>query len=60
MRVPLTFVLVIVALAITGSVSARLGGAKRGRAVARLVIGGALAMVVTYAVGALIGTSVTL
>jgi VIT1/CCC1 family predicted Fe2+/Mn2+ transporter len=60
MRVPLTFVLVIVALAITGSVSARLGGAKRGRAVARLVIGGALAMVVTYAVGALIGTSVSI
>jgi vacuolar iron transporter family protein len=59
MRVPLTFVLVIVALAITGSVSARLGGAKRGRAVARLVIGGALAMGVTYAVGALIGTSVS-
>lgn len=60
MRVPLTFALVIVALAITGSISARLGGAARGRAVARLVIGGALAMAVTYAIGALLGSAVTL
>ena len=60
MRVPLTFALVIVALAITGSISARLGGAARGRAVARLVIGGALAMAVTYAIGALLGNSVSL
>jgi VIT1/CCC1 family predicted Fe2+/Mn2+ transporter len=60
MRVPLTFALVIVALAITGSISARLGGAARGRAVARLVIGGALAMAVTYAIGSLLGSSVSL
>jgi VIT1/CCC1 family predicted Fe2+/Mn2+ transporter len=60
MRVPLTFALVIVALAITGSISARLGGAARGRAVARLVIGGALAMAVTYAIGAVLGTTVSI
>ncbi len=60
MRVPLTFALVIVALAITGSISARLGGAPRGRAVARLVIGGALAMAVTYAIGAALGTAVSI
>lgn len=60
MRVPLTFALVLVALAITGSISARLGGAARGRAVARLVIGGALAMGVTYAIGALLGSSVSI
>jgi VIT1/CCC1 family predicted Fe2+/Mn2+ transporter len=60
LRVPLTFALVLVALAITGSISARLGGAARGRAVARLVIGGALAMAVTYAIGALLGTSVSI
>ena len=34
-RVPATFVIVIVALAITGSVSAYLGGASRGRATVR-------------------------
>lgn len=60
MRVPLTFALVIVALAITGSISARLGGAARGRAVARLVVGGAVAMAVTYAIGKLLGGSVGL
>jgi vacuolar iron transporter family protein len=58
-RVPLTFALVVLALAITGSISARLGGAPRGPAVARLVIGGALAMAVTYAIGQLLGSSVT-
>ena len=57
-RVPATFALVILARAIPGSVSARLGGARSGRAVARLVIGGALAMGVTYAVGTALGTAV--
>lgn len=57
-RIPATFALVILALAMTGSVSARLGGARSGRAVARLVIGGALAMAVTYAVGTALGTTV--
>lgn len=54
-RVPLTFAVVVIALAITGSVSAYLGGAARWRATLRLVLGGALAMAVTYAVGQLIG-----
>jgi vacuolar iron transporter family protein len=56
-RIPVTFVSVLVALAATGSISARLGGSPRGRAVLRVVGGGALAMIVTYAVGALIGTA---
>ncbi len=58
MRVPLTFAVVIIALAITGSVSAHLGGAGRRRATIRLVLGGALAMTVTYAVGQLLGAAV--
>ncbi len=58
MRVPLTFAVVIIALAITGSVSAHLGGAGRRRATIRLVLGGALAMAVTYAVGQLLGAAV--
>ncbi|KRB37011.1 VIT family protein [Microbacterium sp. Root180] len=56
-RVPVTFAAVLVALAITGSISARLGGAKRGRAIARLVIGGALALGVTWLIGTLLGTT---
>ncbi|MFF2088366.1 VIT family protein [Nocardia sp. NPDC058176] len=55
-RVPVTVVAVLVALAITGSVSARLGGGKRGRAVLRVVVGGALAMAITYAIGSLADT----
>jgi len=46
------------ALAITGSVSAHLGGAGRRRATIRLVLGSALAMAVTYAVGQLLGAAV--
>ncbi|MFF7682183.1 VIT family protein [Microbacterium sp. NPDC007973] len=56
-RVPLTFVAVLIALAITGYVAAYIGGARRGRAVLRTVIGGALALAATYAVGALFGVS---
>ncbi|TDN91040.1 VIT family protein [Microbacterium sp. BK668] len=57
-RVPVTFAAVLVALAITGTVSARLGGAPRGRAVVRLVVGGALALAVTWLIGTLLGTTV--
>ncbi|MFF3227974.1 VIT family protein [Nocardia suismassiliense] len=53
LRIPITFAAVLIALAITGSVSARLGGGDRGRAVLRVVIGGALAMAVTYGIGQL-------
>jgi len=56
-RIPVTFVAVLVALAVTGSVSARIGGAGRQRATLRLVIGGALAMAVTFGIGALLGSS---
>jgi VIT1/CCC1 family predicted Fe2+/Mn2+ transporter len=54
-RVPVTFVAVIVALAATGSLSARIGGGSTRRAVGRLVAGGALAMLVTYGIGQLVG-----
>ncbi|MEU0870923.1 VIT1/CCC1 transporter family protein [Nocardia brasiliensis] len=52
-RIPVTFAAVIVALALTGSISARLGGSAPGRAVLRVVLGGALAMAVTYGIGQL-------
>src|SRR6187402_3671914 len=57
-RVPVTFAAVLVALAITGSVSARLGGSRPGRAIVRLVVGGALALAVTWIIGSLLGTAV--
>ena len=56
-RIPLTFVAVVIALAITGSVSAHIGGSSKRKATLRLVIGGALAMAFTYGVGLLLGTT---
>ena len=56
-RVPLTFVVVVLALILTGSISATVGGSGRRRAVRRIVLGGALAMIVTYSVGQLVGMS---
>ena len=57
-RVPVTFVAVLTALAVTGSISAHLGGSSKARATARLVVGGALALGVTWAIGSLLGTTV--
>ena len=54
-RIPITFVAVLLALGITGWISARLGGADPVRATQRVVIGGALAMAATYAIGLLVG-----
>ncbi|WP_438353909.1 VIT1/CCC1 transporter family protein [Microbacterium sp. CJ88] len=56
-RIPVTFVAVIVALAITGAVSAHIGGSSRLRATVRVVIGGALALAATYGIGAMLGAS---
>ncbi|QIZ98830.1 MULTISPECIES: VIT family protein [unclassified Leifsonia] len=56
-RIPVTFVVVLVSLAITGYVAAYIGGSPRGKATLRVVIGGALALIVTFAIGALLGTS---
>jgi len=56
-RVAVTFVAVLLALAVTGGISARLGRARRLRAVVRVVVGGAVAMVVTYAIGRALGVS---
>ncbi len=54
-RIPVTFAAVLLALGITGWISARLGGADPAQATRRVVIGGALAMVITYAIGRLVG-----
>jgi VIT1/CCC1 family predicted Fe2+/Mn2+ transporter len=57
MRVPVAFLAVLIALALTGTVSAILGGARKSRAILRVVLGGALAMFVTYSVGQLVGAT---
>ena len=50
-RIPVAFGSVILALAATGVISAKVGGASPMRATIRVVLGGALAMVVTYTIG---------
>jgi len=57
-RVPVAFLSVLIALVLTGTVSAILGGARKRRAVLRVVLGGALAMLVTYGIGQLVGTTI--
>jgi VIT1/CCC1 family predicted Fe2+/Mn2+ transporter len=56
-RVPVTFVAVLVALAITGAVSAHIGGSPRVRAMLRVVVGGAIALAATFIIGSLLGTT---
>ena len=56
-RVPVTVVTVLVALAITGAVSARIGGSPWLRSTVRIVVGGFLALAATFAIGTLLGVS---
>jgi VIT1/CCC1 family predicted Fe2+/Mn2+ transporter len=57
-RVPVTFVAVLIALAITGAVGAQIGGSAKLRATLRVVIGGAIALAATFLIGTLLGTSI--
>lgn len=57
-RVPAVVISVVLALSITGWLSAHLGGASKGKAMMRIVIGGAAALAATYFIGALMGTHV--
>lgn len=57
-RVPVTVVSVLVALVLTGLLSAKVGDAPPGRAILRNVAGGVLAMGVTFAIGTLVGTQI--
>jgi VIT1/CCC1 family predicted Fe2+/Mn2+ transporter len=56
-RVPVTFVAVLIALAFTGAIGAQLGGSSRRKAALRVVIGGAVALGATYAIGNLLGAT---
>lgn len=57
-RIVSTFAIVMAALAATGYASARLGHAKRSRAIIRNLVGGALAMGITYGIGSIVGTHI--
>ena len=55
LRVPVTVVAVLTALALTGIAAGRIGEAPLARALGRNVVGGMVAMAVTYGIGTLLG-----
>jgi VIT1/CCC1 family predicted Fe2+/Mn2+ transporter len=57
-RIVVTFVAVLIALTLTGYLSATVGNASRRRAILRVVAGGAAAMALTYLAGHIFGTTV--
>lgn len=56
-RIPATFVVVLLALGITGALGARLGGSPALRPTVRVVVGGAIALIATFLIGTLFGTT---
>lgn len=53
----ITFVSVIIALIITGMLSANAGGASKRKATLRVVFGGLIAMIITFGVGKIFGVA---
>lgn len=58
LRIYTTVLAVVVALFVVGYLSAKAGNANKTRAVIRVVVGGVAAMIITYGVGLLFGTTV--
>lgn len=58
-RIQITLVAVVLGLFLTGYYSAKFGGANRKAAVLRVLIGGIVAMAVTYYIGHLFGTAIS-
>jgi VIT1/CCC1 family predicted Fe2+/Mn2+ transporter len=58
-RIPITLVAVVFGLFATGFYSAKFGGADKAAAVRRVLIGGLIAMAVTYAIGRAFGTAIS-
>lgn len=56
-RIPITFVAVVITLSLTGWVGARLGGASAPRAIIRNVAVSVVTMIVTLLIGNLVGTA---
>lgn len=57
LRIPITAVVVLAALIVTGFLSARLGRSPALRPTLRIVIGGAVALAATFGIGSLLGVS---
>lgn len=57
LKVPVTFVAVLLALAVTGALGARLGRAPMLRPTIRVLVGGIAALAVTFAIGSWLGVS---
>ncbi len=58
LRVPLVMLVTLVGLVTLGALGARLGGAPRGRAALRVLIGGSLALVISLGIGRLTGAAI--
>lgn len=58
LRIPITFVATLVALGITGALGAILGKSHWLRPTVRVLVGGGLALAVTFGIGALLGTQI--
>jgi VIT1/CCC1 family predicted Fe2+/Mn2+ transporter len=58
LRVPLTMLVTLVGLVTLGAVGARLGGAPQRRAAIRVLVGGALALGISLAIGRLTGAAI--
>jgi vacuolar iron transporter family protein len=56
-RIPVTTLAALAALALLGTIGARLGGAPAGRAAVRVTLGGGLAMALTALIGQLVGAT---
>jgi VIT1/CCC1 family predicted Fe2+/Mn2+ transporter len=57
MRIPVTFIAVVITLSLTGWVGARLGGASPLRAIIRNVAVSVVTMAVTLIIGQFVGTA---
>lgn len=57
-RVWITYVIVLAALALTGAAGAKIGGGSVRRAATRVLIGGAVGLMITYGIGLLFGATV--
>ena len=55
-RIPLTFVAVLIALPATGAIGARVGESPMAPAAIRVLVGGALALIATFIIGNVLGT----
>ena len=55
-RIPLTFVAVLIALPATGAIGARIGDSPIAPAAIRVLVGGAIALAATFLIGNALGT----